>query len=117
MCTSRGIFRFELMNWYSASFSLIILAITEISIVAYFYGHNKFLANIEEMGIRITTLMKYYWLITWKALNSIVLGFVLVKSFVQYSPPFSPSYSQKKYVFPTSIQFLGWLMVLCPSPA
>jgi len=114
MCTRGGIFMFELMNWYSASFSLIILAIAEVSIVVYFYGHHKFMANIEEMGIQIPKLMKCYWLITWKALTPLVLGFVLVMSCIQYSPAFSPSYAQEKYVFPPSIQSLGWLMVLCP---
>ena len=110
MCTRGGIFMFELINWYSASWGLLICAITEILIVMYAYGHNQFFENIEEMGIKIPTIMKYYWLATWKVITPLVLSFVIIMKFVQYSPAFSPSYTQENYVFPVAIQFMGWLM-------
>ena len=31
-------------------------------------------------------------------------------TFIQYSPAYSPSYSQEDYVFPGAIQAVGWLM-------
>merc|ERR1719489_592430 len=67
MCTRGGIFMFELINWYSASWGLLICAITEIIVIMYF---------------------------------------------VQYSPAYSPSYTQENYYFPVGIQFLGWVMAL-----
>lgn len=112
MCTRGGIFMFELINWYSASWGLLICAIVEIVIVMYFYGYRNLLDNIEEMGLKIPTIMKYYWLSMWMFVTPVVLFFVLIMTFVQYSPAYSPSYTQENYVFPVGIQFLGWLMAL-----
>eukprot|EP00090_Calanus_glacialis_P001873 TRINITY_DN11395_c0_g1_i1.p1 TRINITY_DN11395_c0_g1~~TRINITY_DN11395_c0_g1_i1.p1 ORF type:complete len:652 (+),score=141.75 TRINITY_DN11395_c0_g1_i1:118-2073(+) len=112
MCTRGGIFMFELINWYSASWGLLICAITEIIVIMYAYGFRNFLENIEEMGIKLPTIMKYYWLSMWMVVTPIVLFFVLIMNFVQYSPAYSPSYTQENYYFPTGIQFLGWIMAL-----
>jgi len=112
MCTRGGIFMFELINWYSASWGLLICAITEIIVIMYAYGFRNFLENIEEMGIKLPVFMKYYWLSMWMVITPIVLLFVLIMNFVQYSPAYSPSYTQDNYYFPIGIQFLGWIMAL-----
>merc|ERR1712128_134713 len=112
MCSRGGIFMFELINWYSASWGLLICAITEIIIIMYAYGYKNFLENIEEMGIRLPAFMKYYWLSMWLVITPVCLFFVLIMNFVQYSPAYSPSYTQDNYVFPVAIQFLGWVMAL-----
>jgi len=112
MCTRGGIFMFELINWYSASWGLLICAIAEIIVIMYAYGYKNFLENIEEMGIKMPAFMKYYWMSMWMVITPIVLLFVLIMNFVQYSPAYSPSYTQENYVFPMGIQFLGWLMAL-----
>eukprot|EP00092_Neocalanus_flemingeri_P075448 GFUD01093460.1.p1 GENE.GFUD01093460.1~~GFUD01093460.1.p1 ORF type:complete len:649 (+),score=144.83 GFUD01093460.1:184-2130(+) len=112
MCTRGGIFMFELINWYSASWGLLICAITEILVVMYGYGYKNFLENMEEMGLKLPTVMKYYWLSMWMVITPVVLFFVLIMTFIQYSPAWSPSYTQEKYYFPIGIQFLGWLMAL-----
>ena len=74
------------------------------------YGHKKFFENIEEMEIQVPTIMKFYWLITLKVITPLILLFVLIMSFVQYAPAYSPSFTQENYVFPDSIQFLGWFI-------
>merc|ERR1712013_445298 len=51
MCTNGGLFMFELINWYSASFGLLVCAITEVILVMWVYGHQRFFDNIAEMGI------------------------------------------------------------------
>lgn len=38
MCLDGGIYMFELFNWYSASLSIVIVAIVEIIAVIYIYG-------------------------------------------------------------------------------
>merc|ERR1712088_1111925 len=42
MCTNGGVFMFELINWYSASFGLLVCAITEVILVMWVYGHQRF---------------------------------------------------------------------------
>ena len=103
---------FELINWYSASWGLLICAIIEIIIVMYAYGYKNFWDNIEEMGLKVPKFMKYYWLSMWMVITPVVLFFVLIMTFVKYSPAYSPSYTQDNYVFPVGIQFMGWLMAL-----
>merc|ERR1712165_137668 len=46
MCTNGGVFMFELINWYSASFGLLVCAITEVILVMWVYGHKRFFDNI-----------------------------------------------------------------------
>ena len=114
MCTRGGLFMFELINWYSASWGLLICAITEILIIMYAYGYKNFLQNMEEMGLKLPAFMKYYWLSMWMVITPLVLLFVLIMNFVQFTPAYSPSYTQENYTFPTGIQFMGFLMALAP---
>jgi len=114
MCTKGGVFMFDLINWYSASWGLLICAIVEMVIVSWAYGFKRFLSNIEEMGIWIPKVMQFYWVGMWAFVTPIVLVFVLIMTFVQYSPAYSLSYTQEKYVFPEAIQALGWMMAFLP---
>ena len=41
LCTRGGLFMFELINWYSASWGLLICAIVEILVIMYLYGERS----------------------------------------------------------------------------
>jgi len=113
-CTTHGgIYMFSLIDSYASSWGLLICAITEVILVMWVYGYKRFLANIEEMGIRIPTLLKYYWVSMWLVVTPLILFIVFIMTFVQYSPASSTSWAEK-YVFPANIQAMGWLMALTP---
>jgi len=113
-CTTHGgIFMFSLIDSYASSWGLLICALTEVILVMYVYGFRRFLANIEEMGIKIPTVLKYYWISMWTVITPLILGIILIMTFVQYSPASSLSYADN-YTFPGKIQAMGWLMALCP---
>jgi len=114
MCSRGGIYMFELINWYSASWSLLLLSITEVILLMYGYGFRRIFENIEEMGMRIPTFMKWYWMATWLCLTPGVLCFVLIMTFVQYSPAYASNVVTEFYYFPAGIQALGWLMAAFP---
>eukprot|EP00088_Acartia_fossae_P009522 TRINITY_DN1462_c0_g1_i9.p1 TRINITY_DN1462_c0_g1~~TRINITY_DN1462_c0_g1_i9.p1 ORF type:complete len:732 (+),score=113.65 TRINITY_DN1462_c0_g1_i9:92-2287(+) len=114
MCSRGGIFMFELINWYSASWSLLLLAIIEVILLMYGYGFRRVFENIEEMGMRLPKFMKWYWMATWLVLTPGILTFVLIMTFVQYTPAYTFRIDVDKYVFPVGIQLLGWLMALLP---
>ena len=81
------------------------------------YGYKRFLANIEEMGIRIPLVLKGYWLLMWMVVTPAVLILVFVMTFVQYSPAYSSSLLpglEEKYLFPGGIQGLGIIMSFAP---
>ena len=115
LCARGGVFMFDLINWYSASWSLLVLAITEIILLMYGYGYKRVFENIEEMGMKLPVVMKWYWMATWCCITPLVLTFVLIMTFVQYTPAYSYSFFPEvdyKYTFPAGIQALGWLMAL-----
>ena len=114
-CTTHGgIYMFSLIDSYASSWGLLICALTEVILVMYVYGFRRFFDNIEEMGIRIPTVMKYYWISMWTVVTPLILAIILIMTFVQYSPASSLSYGDT-YVFPGKIQAMGWLMSLCPA--
>jgi len=113
-CTTHGgIYMFSLIDSYASSWGLLICALTEVILVMYVYGFRRFLANIEEMGIRIPVVLKYYWISMWTVITPLILALILIMTFVQYSPASSLSYAEN-YTFPGKIQAMGWLMALCP---
>ena len=114
-CTTHGgIYMFSLIDSYASSWGLLICALTEVILVMYVYGFRRFFDNIEEMGIRIPMVLKYYWISMWTVVTPLILGIILIMTFVQYSPASSLSYGDT-YVFPGKIQAMGWLMALCPA--
>ena len=114
MCTNGGVFMLDLINYYSASYGLLVCAITEVILVMWIYGHNRFFDNIAEMGIKLPLVLKWYWMAMWKVVTPLVLVFVLIMSFVEYTPASSSSYSQEIYTFPPWVQAMGWMMALLP---
>ncbi|XP_064112522.1 sodium- and chloride-dependent glycine transporter 2-like [Macrobrachium nipponense] len=107
-CLEGGILIFELFFWYSASFSVIALAITEVLGIHMIYGYRNFLRNIKEMDITLPFPVRCYWTITWlftAPVSLVIIGVTSVYFFV-------PAY-WGNYVFPQNIQTLGWCLSAC----
>jgi len=127
-CTNGGIYMFTLIDAYASSWGLLICAILEVVLVMWVYGvfsniiengfqmplKIRFFENIKEMGISIPIPMKIYWASMWLIITPLILIFVLIMTFVQYSPTSSTSYTQKPYEFPAGIQAMGFLMAFAP---
>ena len=52
---------FDLIDSTCASWNVLVFAIIEVTLVAWGYGADNFLANIKEMGMNLPTPMKMYW--------------------------------------------------------
>ena len=59
--------------------SIILMAFIEITTLGWFYGVGRYWENIVEMGMRIPTVMKYYWIITWKFITPLICLVVIIK--------------------------------------
>ena len=59
--------------------SIILMAFIEIITLGWFYGVGRYWENIVEMGMRIPTVMKYYWIITWKFITPLICLVVIIK--------------------------------------
>ena len=117
MCTKGGLYMFTLFADYSASWNLLILAFLEVILVSWCYGADNFLNNIKEMGMKLPWLIKMYWKMCWMFITPIILLVVVIITFVQQKKLQTVLYKKEDgeeeiYVWPDSIQVVGWLMPL-----
>ena len=74
MCTRGGIHLFTLLDWYSGSWSLLVLALLEVLIVAWLLGADRLLRLMQHsMGIRIPGPLRVYWLLTWRFISPLCI--------------------------------------------
>ncbi|UYV60163.1 SLC6A7 [Cordylochernes scorpioides] len=104
MCTRGGVYIFTLIDWYSASWSLLIIAFLECGLVAWIYGLNRFSSNIKDM---IGVSPNIYWKSMWVFITPATLIGILIFLWITYTPA-----SYGDYVFPEWANALGWLMAL-----
>ncbi|XP_071086745.1 sodium- and chloride-dependent glycine transporter 2-like [Haliotis cracherodii] len=104
--TKGGIYMLQLMDWYSGSYNLMLVALAEIICIMYVYGFRNFMCDIEMM---VGSKPNVYWLANWLFLTPVVIIFIVVMSATQYTPAYYGD-----YVFPDWAQGLGWCMVVSP---
>ncbi|XP_033102185.1 sodium- and chloride-dependent glycine transporter 1-like [Anneissia japonica] len=102
-CVTRGgLYVFQLMDWYSAGFSLMVIAIVFCCVISYQYGTNRFLDDIEAMvGFR----PRIYWKACWMVVTPVLLVAIIVFTFVYYTPV---TYNDYKY--PAWAEVVGWIL-------
>jgi len=73
-----GIYILQLMDWYAAAFSLMIISLLECVVIAWVYGEERFSRDIEMMvGHR-----PHIWFrICWKYISPVVICFILLFTF------------------------------------
>ena len=107
MCTNGGVYMFTLIDWYSADWSLLLIALMEIILLMYIYGVKNVLANIREMGIRLPIISKFYWMTNWLVCSPIILFGITIITWINFSPA-----NYQGYIFPDWVQAMGWLMAI-----
>ncbi|KAL8582810.1 hypothetical protein ACOMHN_066826 [Nucella lapillus] len=107
--TKGGIWVMTLMDWYSGSYNLMFVALSECLCIMYVYGFKNFCNDIEMM---IGHKPNIYWLATWLVITPLAIAFIIVIGAVQYTPA-----SYAGYEFEGWAQGLGWLMVTVPIAA
>lgn len=100
--TQGGIYVLQIMDWYCASFSLMLISLTECVAIAWIYGTDRFYKDIELMiGFRPSPIWHYMW----KYITpSIILGIWLF-SVITLGPV---TYDGKSY--PTWALGFGWCL-------
>ena len=104
-CVTRGgIYYLQVMDWYCATFSLMILSFCELMVIAWVYGVNRFYKDMQLMlGFTPCAYWKYMWSYVTPALIMFVLGFsIVIHSPVTYGD----------YNYPGWAIGIGWIFAL-----
>ncbi|OWF44590.1 sodium- and chloride-dependent glycine transporter 1-like [Mizuhopecten yessoensis] len=97
-----GMYLLQLMDNYVGGWTLLIIGLFENICVAYVYGVNRFLKDIETMlGFK----MVMWWKICWWVISPVTLVALFIFTFVDYTPS---EYGDYKY--PGWADALGWIM-------
>lgn len=67
--------------------------------MTWVYGVNNFLDNIEEMGMKLPTVVKWIWRVLLVVVTPVVLLTVTILSWIGRDP-----LSYAGYVYPSSVQ-------------
>jgi len=106
-CTEAGIYWLNLLDSYAADWGLLIMAILEVIGIAWIYGGNRFIEDIEMMIGKKSWWFWLYWRACWFFITPVLLILVLVWSLVTLKPP---TYADVPY--PVWAQVIGWLTIV-----
>uniref|UniRef100_A0AAQ6A594 Solute carrier family 6 member 14 n=1 Tax=Amphiprion ocellaris TaxID=80972 RepID=A0AAQ6A594_AMPOC len=111
-CVTRaGIYWVTLIDQFVASWVLLFLALLEVAGVAYIYGGNRFIKDIEMMLGKKTFAFWLWWRACWFFISPCIIVVILVWSVITFVPP---TYGEVPY--PPWGLALGWLMILFAKP-
>lgn len=88
-CTRAGVFVMNLFDWYSAGYSLIIVAFFEVVGIAWIYGFARFKKDIQMMigkGWWINSSFYYYWYPCWIIISPAMMLYILINMCLNFGP-------------------------------
>ncbi|GFO08625.1 sodium- and chloride-dependent gaba transporter ine-like [Plakobranchus ocellatus] len=102
--TQGGFYFFQLIDYYAAALSLMILAFFEVIAICWFYGAKNLADNITHMtGIRPNA----FFIVCWYFVSPLLILGIWIFSLVQYKP-----LSIAGYTYPDWAVALGWIIAL-----
>ena len=102
MTTNGGIHLFTVFDKRCTA-SLLCITLLSVIVVSYFYGMDKFIGNLKEMGIKMPPWLAWIWKIMLWVVTPGILAFVTVYSWIK-------SENMKwndEYQYPASVQAVG----------
>lgn len=99
----------QLMDKYAANWSVLLIAISECILVAWIYGANRFLGDIQRMIGPRSRLWRFFWTWMWKVVTPATLLFILFFNWIEYEP-----LKYGNYVYPKWADTVGWIIGMIP---
>lgn len=103
--TKGGIYFLQIMDWYSSTFSLMIISFTELIVLMWLYGGSRFYSDIELM---IGYKPCLWWRVLWSGVTPCLIMFVFVFTAILHTPVTYGSYQ-----YPGWAIGVGWLFAVC----
>jgi len=106
--TQAGNYWVILTDKYAADIALLVFGLSECIGLGWLYGAKRFMNDIRSMiGDRFVDHPAFkWWPLNWCALTPAVLSFVMLFSFISWSPP-----TAGHYEYPPWAHAIGWMMV------
>ncbi|KAH8402405.1 hypothetical protein KR009_011847 [Drosophila setifemur] len=107
--TNSGMYWLQLMDKYAANWSVLLIAISECILIAWIYGSQRFLNDIQGMIGKRSWFWNFFWGIMWRYITPATLLFILFFNWVEYKPA-----KYGHYVYPLWADAVGWFIGLLP---
>ncbi|KAG7196775.1 hypothetical protein KM043_013113 [Ampulex compressa] len=104
-----GMYWLQLMDKYAANWSVLVIAISECILVAWIYGADRFLDDVQEMIGLQSRLWRFFWTWMWKVVTPAALFFILFFNWVEYEPV-----KYGVYIYPVWADVVGWVIGMLP---
>ncbi|XP_067624068.1 sodium- and chloride-dependent glycine transporter 1 [Eurosta solidaginis] len=101
MVTRGGMFILQLLDWYSASISVILICILEVTMVAWVYGVDNF---IEDIYFMIGKRPGIVWKVCWMYITPFILIGMFFTSII-----FNRDITYNGIIYPRWAIGMGWL--------
>lgn len=103
-CTPGGQYILNLVDYFGGTFIIVFLASFEVIAIAWVYGIDNFLDDVEFM---VGTRPSFYWRFCWCFLTPLSLFTILIYFLLQLTPL---TYNDEYY--PTSAYVAGWTVLV-----
>ncbi|CAL1263692.1 unnamed protein product [Larinioides sclopetarius] len=103
--TQGGIYVVQLMDWYSAAFSLMVISLLETVAVAWIYGVDRFLHDIFLMTNKRPS---NWWKICWCYITPATIIALLLFILINHT-----AITYNDYIYPTWSIGIGWIIAMC----
>ncbi|CAL1534497.1 unnamed protein product [Lymnaea stagnalis] len=102
LCPQGGIYVLQIMDWYCASFSLMLISLTECLALSWAYGVDNLYRDIALMTGKEP---HFWWRYMWKYITPAVILFIWAFSVVTLGPV-----TYGSYVYPEWAIAFGWFL-------
>ncbi|KAL9927473.1 neurotransmitter transporter-like isoform 2-T7 [Glossina fuscipes fuscipes] len=96
-----GMYILQLLDWYSASNSVILICLLEIIMVAWLYGINEF---VDDIYFMIGRKPGKLWVYCWKYKTPSIILFIFFTTII-----FNRTVRYNNVIYPSWAVALGWL--------
>jgi len=99
-----GIYWFHILDYYSATISLMYIAFFETIAIVWCYGAGRLAKNVADMTGKEPSL---FFTLSWKITAPCLIGVIWAFTLLDFH---TPSYNKGQYIYPWWCHLLGWLI-------
>ncbi|XP_042864153.1 sodium-dependent noradrenaline transporter-like [Penaeus japonicus] len=103
-CTRGGMYVLLLLDWYSASITVVFAGLCELIVFSYIYGAGRTVRDLQMMTKKTVGI---FWYVAWISITPLLLLFIFINSMASMTPV-----SYHDVILPSWAQRVGWLSAL-----